>query len=180
MYSVQALAVVLLVSVHGLVVVNGPRRAQSLTGSSATPPALVGAGGDLPPPEQAKADDLAEATITRVCVTCHPVDVVARARRSATEWQALVERMVSIGAKSTPEELGTIRRYMTRYYGVLRVNSATAEEFGAVLGYSPRDAAAIVAYRGQRGPFANLEALASVPGLERARLDAQRDALQFE
>ncbi len=171
---------VLVASLQGLVVASGAHVVQSVTAPSAAQRPLDGAGGDLSPAEQAEVDDQAEATINRVCVTCHQVDVVARARRSATEWQTLVERMVTIGARATPDEFGAIRRYMTRYYGLVRVNSATAEEFAAVLGYSPRDASAIVARRVQSGPFADLDALAAVPGLDRTRLDAQRDALQFD
>jgi hypothetical protein len=142
--------------------------------------ALDGAGGDLSPEEQSEADDLAEATIKRVCLRCHPVDVVARTRREATDWRAVVARMATLGAVATPEELRTIRRYLTRYYGVIRVNSASAEEFSAVLGYSPRDAAAIVAHRAAQGRFANVEALAGVVGLDRTRLDAQPEALTFD
>lgn len=151
-------------------------------GAQAATPQGIGDGrsGDLGPEEQAEADDLAEATIKRACLTCHPVENVVRVRRDVADWNAVVTRMAALGAPATPDEFRMIRRYLIRYYGTIRVNSASTEEFSAVLGYSPKDAAAIVAHRQAHGRFADVDALAKVPGLDRSKLDAQPEALQFD
>jgi hypothetical protein len=142
--------------------------------------AVDGTTGDLPADRQAQADRRAEAAIDSVCTVCHPVENIVRSRRSRMDWDALVAKMVIAGAVGTDEQLDMIRRYLTRYYGSIRVNRASAGEFSAVLGYSSSSAAAIVAFRQARGPFEDREALAKVPGLDRARLDAQPDALKFD
>lgn len=154
---------------------------------SAASPALDQVGtpaaeitGDLSPNEQAEADELAETTIKSVCVTCHPVENIIRVRREQADWARVITTMATVGAKATPDQFRMIRRYLTRYYGVIRVNRAAAEEFSAVLGYVPKDAAAIVAYRQAHGPFTDVEALAQAPGLDRTRLDDQPLALKFD
>lgn len=136
--------------------------------------------GDLAPTAQAEADELAEATIKSVCMTCHPFENIVRLRRTAKDWNTVVTRMATNGARATDEQFRMVRRYFIRYYGVIGVNSATADEFSAVLGYAPKDAAAIVAFRQTNGPFADVAALAKVPGLDRAKLDEQPEALLFD
>ena len=113
-------------------------------------------------------------------MTCHPVENIVRSRRVPADWNTVVARMATLGARATDEQFRMIRRYMIRYYGTVRVNSAPAEEFSAVLGYSPKDATAIVAYRQAHGRFADIDALAKVPGLDRAKLDEQPEALKFD
>ena len=88
--------------------------------------------------------------------------------------------MITLGARATDEQFRMIRRYLMRYYGTVRVNNAPAVEFSAVLGYSPKDAAAIVSYRDAHGPFADINALVKVPGLDRTKLDEQPEALKFD
>ena len=99
--------------------------------------------GDLSPEDQAAADERSETTIRAVCLTCHPVENVVRTRRVPSDWDTVVARMATLGARATEEQFRMIRRYLIRYYGTVRVNSAPADEFSAVLGYSPKDAAAI-------------------------------------
>jgi competence ComEA-like helix-hairpin-helix protein len=136
--------------------------------------------GDLPPDQQAVADEQSEETIRAVCVSCHPVANIVRTRRVPSEWNTVVARMATLGARATDDQFRMIRRYMIRYYGAVQVNSAPADEFSAVLGYSPKDATAIVAYRQAHGRFADIDALAKVPGLDRSKLDEQPEALKFD
>jgi cytochrome c5 len=146
----------------------------------ASAPAGDTSSGDLDPERQGAADLLAEATIETVCNVCHSFEDVVSLRRTRADWSAVVARMRLAGAVGTEEQFRMVRRYLTRYYGTIRVNSATADEFSAVLGYSQKDAAAIVTHRQARGPFANLAALASVPGLDRSKIDEQPEALRFD
>ena len=175
-----ACAVVLFASLVG----TSPASSSSTAAFAPRAPAPQRAGdtstGDLPPEEQAKADEQSEATIRAVCVNCHPLESIVLARRAPAEWNTVMARMATLGASTTDEQFRMIRRYLTRYYGTIRVNSAPADEFSAVLGYSPKDAAAIVAYRQAHGRFADIEALAKVPGLDRAKLDEQPAALKFD
>jgi len=49
--------------------------------------------------------------------------------------------------------------------GMLDINSATVEQLRTVEGIGPAKAAAIIAYRGEHGPFVRIEDLENVPGI---------------
>jgi competence ComEA-like helix-hairpin-helix protein len=69
---------------------------------------------------------------------------------------------------------------MKRYYGLVAVNTAPAEELSAVLGLSPKDAKAIVDYRTAHGKFADADALRKVPEIDTKKIDEQPEALRFK
>lgn len=119
-------------------------------------------------------------TTERFCVECHSYEDMTATRRTAREWSDTVVSMAARGANATAEQLGVITRYLTRYHGVVRVNTAPAEELSAVLGLSPKDATAIVDYRRAHGKFPNVEALLKVPGIDTSKIEAQPDALRFD
>ncbi len=77
---------------------------------------------------------------------------------------------------SSPPSVSTL----TRYYGVLAVNTALATDLSAVLGLSAKDAEAVVEYRKTNGKFADIAALLKVPGIDRARIESDPDALKFD
>ena len=115
----------------------------------------------------------------KVCVECHEVEVVTSLRRTPRDWNNMVTTMAQRGANGTDDQFATIKKYLTRYYGLLAVNSAAAEDFGAVLGLSAKDADAIVEYRKANGKFADAAALGKVPGIDKSKMEAQLDALLF-
>ena len=84
------------------------------------------------------------------------------------------------GAPGTDPDFALIKKYLTRYYGIVRVNTASAEELSAVLGLPPKVAAAVVAYRTANGKFADLAALEKVEGVDKAKLEEQPEALKFD
>jgi competence ComEA-like helix-hairpin-helix protein len=127
-------------------------------------------------------DDLARVgheTAERVCTECHELEVVTALRRTPRDWTNMVTTMAQRGANGSEDQFATIRKYLTRYYGLVAVNSASAEDFSAVLGLTATDAAAIVEYRKANGKFADAAALAKVPGIDAAKIEAQTDALVF-
>ena len=159
--------------------------------------ATIGARASSPPPEsiqarkpapqtaaqKAEAEEAAavaaEELTAKVCLTCHPWEQITIARRTPREWTETVASMSARGAVGTKQQLSTITKFLTRYYGVVRVNTATAEELSAVLGLSAKDAAAVVAYRKVHGKFANAAALAKVDGIDKSRLEEQPEAIRY-
>ena len=111
--------------------------------------------------------------------SCHPIPEITRTRHTWPEWHDAVLRMAALGMGATDEELTTIKLYMTRYYGIVKVNTATAAELSAVLGVSSKDAAAIVEYRKANGNFADAAALLKVEGIDKAKITDQPEALRF-
>jgi competence ComEA-like helix-hairpin-helix protein len=153
---------------------------QALPPAKVDPAIMAKSVGDMTADEELQFSDAAEATIRRVCVTCHPVEVVVKTRRTAREWNDQVTTMRGRGAAGSDQDFAAIDKYLTRYFGVVHVNTATAEELTSVLGLSSRDARAVVEYRGAHGNFADLAALERVPGVDKAKLDDQPEALRFD
>jgi competence ComEA-like helix-hairpin-helix protein len=122
---------------------------------------------------------IGEETTERVCSECHSVDDVTGIRRALRDWNEIVAAMADRGATATQEELAVIKRYLARHFGLVAVNTASAEDLSAVLGLSAQDAELIVEYRKMSGKFADAAALLTVPGIDRMKIEAQREALRF-
>ncbi len=150
------------------------------TVAKAPPQVLAKNVGDLTPEEEQQFSDAAEATIERVCIACHPFEAMTKTRRTVREWSDQVTTMAQRGAPGTEPDFALVKKYLTRYYGIVRVNTATAEELSAVLGLPPKVAAAVVEYRTAHGRFADLAGLSKVEGVDKAKLEEQPEALRFD
>ena len=144
------------------------------------PPALAKPVGELTTEEETQFSNAAEQTIERVCVACHPFENIIKTRRTLPEWNEQVTQMAMRGAPGTDTDFTFVKKYLARYYGVVRVNSATAEELSAVLGLSSKTAAAVVEYRKANGKFTDLASLTKVEGVDKAKLEENADALRFD
>lgn len=143
-------------------------------------PALTKSVGDLTPEEEDTFVKVAESTLERVCIACHPFENIIKTRRTVTEWADQVTNMAMRGAPGTEDDFTLTKKYLARYYGVVKVNSATAEELSAVLGVSSKTAAALVEYRKTNGKFTDLASLTKVEGVDKAKLEENADALKFD
>jgi aldose sugar dehydrogenase len=81
--------------------------APSLAQTPASPAALIpdvlpaGAGRDL---------------VARACVGCHPVTMVAAARKTKDQWAANVDLMIDRGARVSDEEFELIVAYLSEHF----------------------------------------------------------------
>jgi competence ComEA-like helix-hairpin-helix protein len=155
-------------------------QAQPAKNGKPAPPALTKSIGDLTPAEEDDFVKVTEATMERVCIACHPFENIVKTRRTVTEWNDQVTNMAMRGAPGTETDFALVKKYMARYYGVVRVNTASAEELSAVLGLSSKAAAAVVEHRKTHGKFTDLEGLVKVEGVDRAKLEENADALRFD
>lgn len=119
------------------------------------------------------------ALFVRLCVDCHDAERTSSRRRTRAEWADTIRQMVEDGAEGTEEELALILDYLLTNFGAVAVNTAKPEDLVKVLAISSTEAEAIVAYRTANGPFAGLEALARVPDVDVAKLEARKKALRF-
>jgi competence ComEA-like helix-hairpin-helix protein len=132
------------------------------------------------PEEEEKLARAGEELTEKVCSTaCHGIDKIYEKRRTARDWSDVMTSMATLGAQATDAEFATIKRYLTRYYAVVPVNTAPAEELTAVLGLSPKDARLIVDYRTANGRFTDTAALLKVPGIDKSKIEAQPEALVY-
>jgi len=122
-----------------------------------------------------------EQLVTKVCATsCHGMEEIDETRRTRAGWIDLVGAMKIKGAQATDTQFETIKKYLPRYYGLVAVNAAAPDELSAVMGFSSKDAQAIVGYRTANGPFADIDALRKVPGIDLTKIDEQPEALRFK
>lgn len=144
------------------------------TGPVAPPPVK-----DMTAEEEDAWATASETTITQICSTCHPTADIVKTRHTWREWNDVVKNMAAIGAPATDEQQTTIKLYLARYYGVVSINTASAEEIQAVLGLPSKQAAAVVAYRTANGKFTDLASLEKVDGIDKAKLEEQPEAIRY-
>jgi competence ComEA-like helix-hairpin-helix protein len=134
---------------------------------------------DMTAKEEEERAAIVEETMDRACRMCHPIENVTRMRRTVREWADVLVTMQGRGANATEEEFEGIHWYLGRYYGIVRVNAATAEELSSVLGLTAKDAQAIVEYRKEHGNFADAAGLLKIEGIDKAKIEEQPEALRF-
>jgi competence ComEA-like helix-hairpin-helix protein len=159
---------------------SGPQAPAGQAPGKLSPQVLTKNVGELTAAEEDEFSTAAEATLERVCILCHPFENITKTRRTAREWNDQVATMAQRGAPGTETDFTLAKKYLTRYYGIVRVNTATAEELSAVLGLPPKIAAAVVDYRTANGKFADIAALEKVEGIDKTKLEEQPEALRFD
>jgi len=86
-------------------------------------------------------------------------------------------KMLTKGAQGTENELQTVFFFLVQNCGKVYINNAAADEIAGVLALPQAAGQAIVAYRGENGPFADLAALSKVPGVDLSQVTP--DAIVF-
>jgi competence protein ComEA len=125
------------------------------------------------------ADDPAAGLFVSMCVKCHDAARITAIRRTSTEWEEVLNKMIEKGATGTEKDFENVHGYLLRNFGKLYINVATPDEIVTILGLSDKDAQAIVAYRKANGPFADVDAVRKVPDIDIKKLDEHKDALAF-
>jgi competence protein ComEA len=117
----------------------------------------------------------------RLCSNeCHGIDKVMAEHRSKSQWTETVDTMKTDGAKGSDEEFRAIISYLTAHFGVqVKINTATARQIDDALDLAAGQAAAIVTYRDEHGPFADWPSLMQVPGLDPQALVEQKGNVVF-
>ena len=148
--------------------------------ANGAPPWLAKNVGDLTSAEEEQFATAAEGTLERVCIACHPYENITKTRRTPREWDDQVTAMAQRGAPGSEPDFALVRKYLTRYYGIVKVNSATAEELSAVLGLPLKVAQAVVDYRTANGRFVDIASLEKVAGVDKAKLAEQAVSIRFD
>ena len=118
----------------------------------------------------------------RMCGTCHPAERSAAVRLTRDGWQAVMAKMVSLGAQGTEAERATVVDYLSASFKgeapkPVNLNTATAIDLESVAGLLRKESAALIAYRTKHGPCKTLEDLKKVPGVDFRKIDRRRDRL---
>jgi competence ComEA-like helix-hairpin-helix protein len=136
----------------------------------------TGAGaGDLP---EGKGKDV----VTDTCTECHTLSRVKAQRLDEEGWKNILREMIENGASIQPDDRATILSYLTKNLGPdaqVNVNTADADEIGAVLHLAPAEAKAIVSYRQTNGAIKDLETLEKASGAAE-KIEAKKTLVAFE
>jgi hypothetical protein len=74
-------------------------------------PALAAGPNDLLPEAPAKA------VVVRACTTCHQASQVVAKRHTAQEWEMLIGKMLSLGARLSDDEAEQVYDYLVKNFG---------------------------------------------------------------
>jgi competence protein ComEA len=122
-------------------------------------------------------------TLENTCTECHGLDKVLSQLRTEGQWREMAVRMRSKGATMSDDELNALVEYLSQNFGAVEtkvnINKASAREIELVTGLRAADSAAIVRYRGAKGPFKGWRDLTKVAGIDKSRLEAARDRITF-
>lgn len=124
-------------------------------------------------------NDAPASAFRRVCSSCHDADRILSTRRTRTQWEEVIEKMIDRGAEGTSDDFTTAEEYLLRVSGRVNVNRAASKDMVIVLGITQKDADAIAEYRKANGEFTDFDALSKVPGIDLEKLKQGRDAISF-
>lgn len=125
-------------------------------------------------------DGPGKSALEEVCTKCHDLNQATARRRTAVEWEMVLDKMITQGAEATDTQFGEILDYLIlNFRKPINVNQASAKSLEAELELSTKEAEAIVAYRKRNGAFKSVENLKKVPGLDARKVDAAKDWLTF-
>lgn len=130
-------------------------------------------------------DGPGRAETEKLCSQCHELARSISLHQDHAGWEATVAKMVNLGAKASDAEIQAVTDYLAAHFPAeeipkINVNKARAIEFESGLTLRRSQAAAIIEYRNQHGPFHSIEDLEKVPGIDVAKVEAKKDRLSFD
>jgi competence ComEA-like helix-hairpin-helix protein len=140
---------------------------------------LFAAAGAVVVSSAQEPEDAPAAAFRRVCSSCHDAERILATRRTRTQWEEIIEKMIDRGAEGTSEDFTTAEVYLLRVSGRVNVNRAQAKDIVAVISVTQKDADAIIEFRKANGEFKDFDALCKVPGIDLEKLKQGRDAVAF-
>jgi len=123
-------------------------------------------------------------TMIRVCSKCHSPDNVIANGQNQEGWENTITKMAGYGAIGTDDEFTKILDYLVKTFppgsgGKVNVNKATATQLESRLGFSTKEAEAVIQYREKNGAYKSINDLKKVPDLDLKKLDAEKARLSF-
>jgi len=140
--------------------------------AAAQPPAADDPSSSFPP---GRGRD----TMLRVCSGCHGIESAIAQYRSHEDWVKALEEMGNNGAQASDREWDDILAYIDHNFSRIFINKATQTELETMLGVDATIAEAVVRRRTEKGEFASIDDLKTVPGLAADIVDARRERFIF-
>jgi DNA uptake protein ComE-like DNA-binding protein len=153
------------------------RRGRPLTIAAISAVAAAAVGFDTAS-ARAADPDLNLQAVQQVCGRCHTIAGFLKQTRPWDRWNDVFADMTKRGANGTDEQLARVTSYFLENLTLVNVNTSPADELGWVLGIDEEVARAMIARRKEK-PFANLDEVRAVPGVNSATLDKRKSRILF-
>jgi len=125
------------------------------------------------------AEDPDAELFSQMCSRCHDGARITAMRRTKSEWEQVLTKMITMGATGSEDDFQAVFGYLRRHYGKVFINSATSDEITATLRLSSKDADAVIAFRKANGNFQDFDAVKKVPDIDVKTLEEHKDAVAF-
>jgi competence protein ComEA len=123
--------------------------------------------------------------LEKMCRGCHELARSVSLRQDRAGWEKTMTKMSAFGMKATDRDYALVLDYLVKHYPAeevprINVNKATAIELESGLSLRRSQAAAVLAWRAQNGPFKSLDDLKKVPLMDAEKIEAKKDRITFE
>ena len=122
-------------------------------------------------------------TTVRICPGCPGAEMWAGAHKSSNDWDQTITSMTEKGLSINDADYATVLDYLSKNLGSLppkvNINKASSADIARVLGITPAQADAIVAYRTKNGDFKDVDGVKKVSGVDGSAIDAKKDSIVF-
>lgn len=113
-----------------------------------------------------------KSVVEQRCAVCHTLGTVVKLRRSSADWQAVVLKMIDLGAPLASDEESQVAGYLGTVFGpeappLTDVNVADRTALTKLPGITPALADKIVSHRTSGRLFASRDEVQAVTGLDK-------------
>jgi competence protein ComEA len=160
-------------------------RAHSLNRGSKLTVVLLALSFALPQVATAELPDgPGKAVTVRICGKCHSPEKAASLHQDEDAWTDTIAKMVKMGAQGSDDEFTEVLAYLAKNFGEevappINVNKADSVELESSLVLSKSEAAALIQYRTEKGPFKSLDDLRNIAGLDFKKIETQKSRIRF-
>ena len=129
-------------------------------------------------------DGPGKAATIRICSKCHAVEKAVSLRQDDDGWSDTIAKMVKMGAQGSDDEFNAVLEYLTKNFGPevappININKADSVDLESSLVLTKTEAAALIRYRSEKGPFKSLDDLRNIPGLDFKKIETQKSRITF-
>jgi competence ComEA-like helix-hairpin-helix protein len=130
-------------------------------------------------------DGPAKEYVNKICLQCHQPSQLLNQHRTEADWKKTVARMATKGVPGTPEQFDAIAAYMAQNFGKaedatrLNINKAGVDDLVNVIGLTPAEAKALIAFRDKHGEFREWGDMLVIYGVDGLKIEAAKDKMTF-
>lgn len=129
-------------------------------------------------------DGPGKPVLEKLCLQCHDVAKSVSLRQDRNGWGQTLTKMIAMGMKASDEEMQMVLDYLVEHFPPealppININTARAIQIESRFSLKRSEAAALLKYRKEHGPFKTIEDLKNVPGIDFAKIEAKQDSVVF-